>query len=73
MGVMSQLSRCGACQARYELRFTRLSDGTSYAFPCDAGGQVDIGALSERTRNNYFYARALVGRDVSAPSIALVA
>jgi hypothetical protein len=73
MGVMSQLSSCTVSEARYELRFTRLSTGLNYAFPCDAGGQVDIGALSERTRNNYFFARAVIGREVSVPSIALVA
>jgi hypothetical protein len=71
---MSQLSKCSTCQARYELRFSSLSDdGRSYAFPCDAGGQVDMGALSERTRDNYFYARAFIGREFSVPSVALVA
>ena len=61
---MNRLSKCSAGETRYELRFSSLSnDGPSYAFPSDAGGQVDMSALSERTRNNYFYVRAVIGRE----------
>ena len=73
MGVMSQLSKCMVSEVRYESRFTSLSNGLSYAFPCDARGQVDISALGERRRNVHFYARAVVGREVSVPSTVLVA
>jgi hypothetical protein len=70
---MSFLLQPGACRAHYELRFSSLnSGGQNFAFPCDAQGQVDIGGLSERSRNNYFYARAVIGRKVSPPSLALV-
>jgi hypothetical protein len=70
---MSQLAKLGACGSKYELRFARLSDeGCDYAFPCDAQGHVDIAALSERSRSNYFYARAVKGREFSAPLVALV-
>jgi hypothetical protein len=71
---MNQLSNCSACQARYELRFSSLSnDGRSYAFPCDADGRVDMGALSERARDNYLFARAVIGREFSVPLVARVA
>jgi hypothetical protein len=54
----------------YELRFCSLFDeGRAYAFPCDAAGHVDMDALSERARVNYLYARAVVGREVSLPSV----
>jgi len=54
----------------YELRFNDLFiAGRAYAFPCDASGRVDMDTLSDRARNNYLYARALVGRDVSVPAV----
>jgi len=54
----------------YQLRFRSLSDpGRSYVFPCDAAGHVDLDALSERARANYFYARAVIGREFTAPDV----
>ena len=54
----------------YELRFRSLFDeGRALAFPCDAFGQVDLDSLSERARNNYIYARAVVGRDFAVPAV----
>jgi hypothetical protein len=54
----------------YELRFYDLFvPGRAYAFPCNAAGQVDMDALSDNARNNYLYARALVGREMSTPSV----
>lgn len=56
----------------YQLRFQSLArEGRGYAFPCDAGGRVDIDALSERARNNYFYARTVIGREVTFPKVRL--
>jgi hypothetical protein len=70
---MSPLPTPGICQARYELRFSSLiSGGKNFAFPCDAQGHVEISALSERSRNNYFYARTVIGREFSAPCLALM-
>ena len=70
---MDQLSKLSAGQPRYELRFISLfNSGRGYAFPCDARGQVDVSNLSERLRNNYFYARVVIGREVSLPSVVLV-
>jgi hypothetical protein len=54
----------------FELRFCSLfHEGRAFAFPCDAQGHVDIDALSDKARSNYFYARTLVGRDVSVPVV----
>ena len=56
----------------YELRFHSLfKPGRGYTFPCDAAGQVDLDAMSERERNSYLYARALIGRELSMPSVQL--
>jgi hypothetical protein len=67
---MNDSSTFAACEARYELRFTGLFNrGRGYAFPCDAEGRVDVDELSERGRENYSYARAVVGTELSAPII----
>ena len=43
--------------------------GRHFAFPCDHRGQVDLDAMADRIRNNYLYARAMIGREVSWPSV----
>ena len=54
----------------FQLRFQSLFDpGRGFAFPCDEQGQVDMDALSERARNNYRYARAMIGREVANPAV----
>lgn len=54
----------------YELRFQYLvNPERCFAFPCDAQGRVDMDALSERALNSYLFARALMGRDTSAPVV----
>jgi hypothetical protein len=56
--------------ARYELRFRSLFDqGRALAFPCDERGRIDLDALSPRARNNYFYARTVVGREYFMPAV----
>lgn len=56
----------------YELRFDSLFvEGRGMSFPCDADGQVDIDALSERARCNYLYARAVVGREFRTPAVRI--
>ncbi|RYF18293.1 MAG: hypothetical protein EOO30_03855 [Comamonadaceae bacterium] len=58
----------------YQLCFRSLfHSGRGYAFPCDPKGQVDLDRMSERARNNYFYARAMVGRELSAPAVEAAA
>jgi hypothetical protein len=55
----------------FEIRFASLFiEGRGLAFPCDAQGQVDLDALSERARDNYLGARALVGYEYAMPSIS---
>lgn len=61
-----------ACQGSpgFQLRFASLhAAGQSLSFPCDACGQVALDSLSERARNNYFFARAVVGRDFAWPVV----
>lgn len=54
----------------YEIRFSSLfKEGRGLVFPCDAQGHVDLDELSDAARNNYLYARALVGRDYATPAI----
>lgn len=61
-----------SAQHHFQLRFRSLFDsGRGYAFPCDPQGQVDLDRLSERARNNYLYARAMVGRELAVPAVEL--
>lgn len=56
----------------FELRYTSLfNEGRALSFPCDDQGHVDLDALSERALQNYLYARAVVGREFSVPSVRL--
>lgn len=56
--------------AAYQLRFNSLfHSGRALAFPCDDHGQVFLDELSERARCNYLYARAVVGREYSTPTV----
>jgi hypothetical protein len=56
--------------ADYELRFRSLFDpGRGYSFPCDASGHVDIDALNDRARCNYFFARTAIGREFAMPEV----
>jgi len=55
---------------RFELRFQSLFDqGRGWAFPCDVDGQVDLDRLSDRARNNYFFAHSVIGREVTVPKV----
>jgi len=54
----------------YELRFESLFQaGRALAFPCDAHGGVLLDALSDTARQNYLFARAVVGRDYAMPIV----
>jgi hypothetical protein len=56
--------------SRFQLCFRSLfHSGRGYAFPCDAGGAVNLDGLSERARLNYLYARAMVGRELAVPAV----
>lgn len=57
-------------RSTFELHFRSLFDARpSYVFPCDSDGRVDINVLGERARDCYLYARAVVGRELSAPTV----
>jgi hypothetical protein len=59
-----------AHQSGYELRFQSLfHEGRGYSFPCDPAGHVELDELSERARNNYFFAHSVIGRDVATPVV----
>ncbi|HEY9027747.1 MAG TPA: hypothetical protein VIP05_25870 [Burkholderiaceae bacterium] len=67
---MNTLSSNSQAAADFELRFRSLFDeGRGYSFPCDRAGNVDIDALSDRARNNYFFAHSVIGRDVAMPTV----
>ena len=58
--------------AQFQIRFPSLfREGRGLAFPCDAGGLVALDELSERGRSNYFFARAMVGREFATPNVCL--
>lgn len=61
----------GAVHAEdFELRFQSLfQQGRAVTFPCDAAGHVDLDALSDRARESYLYARAVVGREYATPAV----
>lgn len=55
---------------RFELRFQSLfNQGRAMVFPCDERGLVDLDSLSERARENYFYARAVIGFEYATPAV----
>jgi hypothetical protein len=57
-------------ESEFEVRFQSLFDaGRALSFPCDAQGHVDLDGLSERARTNYFYARAVVGREFAPAAV----
>ena len=54
----------------FELRFRSLTlAGHGFAFPCDAEGHVPVSNLSDLMRNNYFYACAVVGNELTWPVV----
>jgi len=54
----------------FELRFQSLfHEGRALVFPCDATGRVELDALTERARQNYLYARVVIGREYSTPRV----
>ena len=63
MNVQSTISE-------FQLCFRSLfQSGRGFAFPCDASGHVDMEGLSDRARNNYLFARAMVGRELQVPAV----
>ena len=54
----------------YEIRFQSLyQEGRALSFPCDERGEVKLDSMSDRARENYFYARAVIGREYAYPKV----
>ena len=54
----------------FEIRFESLfNPGRALSFPCDDHGHVDLDTLPERAKQNYYFARAMVGKDYSSPAL----
>ena len=67
---MSTLSASRSRPAGHWLRFVSLFDpGRALAFACDGEGGVDVETLSERARQNYEYACAMVGLEFATPAV----
>lgn len=68
---MNATALCSAqATAGFELRFQSLfNEGRALSFPCDDAGRVNLDALSERARSNYFYARTVIGREFAHPAV----
>ncbi len=56
--------------ASFEIRFQSLfNEGRALSFPCDEQGHVSMDSLSDRARENYLYARAVIGREYAYPLV----
>jgi hypothetical protein len=54
----------------HEIRYQSLfKEGRALCFPCDAQGHVPLDLLSDKARENYLYARAVVGREYAYPVV----
>jgi len=54
----------------FEVRFASLfKEGRAMTFPCDASGHVELDGLPSRARDNYLFARAMIGREYSMPQV----
>ena len=60
----------GATRDEFELRFCSLFvQGRALSFPCDCEGRVCLDTLSDQARENYLYARAVMGREYAYPEV----
>jgi len=60
----------GAAQAQHLLHFEPLTAGDAgLDVPCDPHGRVGLDALTDKLRNDYFFARTLIGRLFAAPTV----
>ena len=66
-------TQAAAVRAAFELRFQSLFHaGRALAFPCNAQGDVYLDALTERARENYLFARAVIGHEYANPVVQAV-
>lgn len=59
------------CQrSTHLLHFEPLTpQGAGLDIPCDPQGRVGLDALGEQLRNDYFFARTLIGRLFAKPTV----
>ncbi|PTT80342.1 hypothetical protein DBR42_19550, partial [Pelomonas sp. HMWF004] len=56
--------------ATHLLHFEPLTAGDDgLDVPCDASGRVRLDTLGDRLRNDYFFARTLIGHLFAAPTV----
>jgi len=68
--VMKANEMLAVAAPRFLLRFQSLfHSGRALVFPCDAQGCVFLDALSEKARENYLFARAVVGHEYATPVV----
>lgn len=73
MNSRSYSNALRSVEPAHRLRFTSLFDpGRGVAVPCDAHGEVNMDELSERLKNAYLGARALVGREYAFPIVEIL-
>ncbi|MBI5719668.1 MAG: hypothetical protein HZC37_18520 [Burkholderiales bacterium] len=70
MDVQRHRQASPAPPCAHELLFVSVyHSGRGIVVPCDASGKVDLDSLSERQRNAYLGARAMVGREYFYPTV----
>ncbi|WP_348063363.1 hypothetical protein [Roseateles sp.] len=63
-------SRANAAKPTHLLHFEPLTVGDAgLDVPCDPQGRVGLDALGDKLRNDYFFARTLIGRLFAAPTV----
>lgn len=63
----------GGTACTHELLFGSLyAHGPNIVVPCNETGNVDIDSLSQRMRDTYFWARAMIGREYLYPAVRIV-
>ena len=73
MNANQNQNAAGRLRGSFELRFRSLfQEGRALAFACDADGRIELDCLSDRARQSYLYARALVGRDFAQPEVTAI-
>jgi len=57
-------------KSSHQLQYQSLfNPGRALCFPCDAEGHVPLDQLTDQARENYLYARAVVGREYAYPQV----
>jgi hypothetical protein len=70
MELIMSITQAFIPSSHFEVWFESLFNaGRGLAFPCSEQGHVDIDALSESSRSNYFFARAMMGREYATPRV----